>query len=141
MGMSEADTRAKLIDPAIQARGWSEDFIRREESAGTIEIAGGKARQRARGRVDYTLRVRVTVGRGMTLARVSLTFDLRHLPAPAAEAAFSWPLPEREEIEPLVAAMGMGAEMVIDLRDVPSVGILTAQDELPERAIGKRLEN
>ncbi len=59
MGMSEADTRAKLIDPAIHARGWTEDLIRREESAGAIEIIGGKARKRARGRVDYTLRVRV----------------------------------------------------------------------------------
>ncbi|HEU0027403.1 MAG TPA: DEAD/DEAH box helicase family protein, partial [Ktedonobacterales bacterium] len=59
MGLSETDTRAKLIDPAIHARGWTEDYIRREESAGAIEIAGGKARQRARGRVDYTLRVRV----------------------------------------------------------------------------------
>jgi type I site-specific restriction endonuclease len=29
MGLSETDTRAKLIDPAIHARGWTEDFIRR----------------------------------------------------------------------------------------------------------------
>ena len=37
MGLSEADTRAKLIDPAIHARGWTEDLIRREETAGAIE--------------------------------------------------------------------------------------------------------
>ncbi|HET9110257.1 MAG TPA: DEAD/DEAH box helicase family protein, partial [Ktedonobacterales bacterium] len=57
--MSEADTRAKLIDPALHARGWTEDLVRREESAGAIEIIGGQARKRAHGRVDYTLRVRV----------------------------------------------------------------------------------
>src|SRR5215831_17256230 len=59
MGLNESDTRAKLIDPAIHARGWTEDLIRREETAGTIEIVDGKPRKRARGRVDYTLRVKV----------------------------------------------------------------------------------
>lgn len=57
--MSEADTRAKLIDPAIHKRGWTEDMIRREKTAGSIEIIGGKARRRARGQVDYTLRLKV----------------------------------------------------------------------------------
>ena len=57
-GFSEADTRAKLIDPAIHSRGWLEDMIRREETAGTIEIIGGKARRRSRGQVDYTLRLK-----------------------------------------------------------------------------------
>jgi len=28
MGLGEADTRAKLIEPAIHARGWTEDLIR-----------------------------------------------------------------------------------------------------------------
>ncbi len=55
--LSEADTRAKLIDPAIHVRGWTENLIRREETAGAIEIVDGKPRKRARGRVDYTLRV------------------------------------------------------------------------------------
>lgn len=32
--MNEADTRAKLIDPALYARGWKEDNIKREETAG-----------------------------------------------------------------------------------------------------------
>ena len=59
MLFSEADTRAKLIDPAIHSRGWSEDFIRREESAGAIEIIDGKPRKQTRGRVDYVLRVKV----------------------------------------------------------------------------------
>ena len=59
MPLSESDTRAKLIDPAIHARGWTEDLIRREETAGAIEIVDGQPRKRSRGRVDYTLRVKV----------------------------------------------------------------------------------
>ncbi len=59
MGLGESDTRAKLIDPAIHRRGWTEDLIRREETAGTIEIIDGRPRKRAKGRVDYTLRVKV----------------------------------------------------------------------------------
>jgi type I restriction enzyme R subunit len=57
--LSEADTRAKLIDPAIHARGWTEDLIKREETAKPVEIVGGKARRGIKGRTDYTLRVRV----------------------------------------------------------------------------------
>lgn len=60
-GLSEADTRAKLIDPAIHRCGWTEDLIRREETAGTVEIINGKPRRRSRGRVDYVLRVKVNV--------------------------------------------------------------------------------
>lgn len=60
MGMSEADTRAQLIVPAIHARGWTVDLIKREETAGAIEIIGDKPRKRTQGRVDYTLRVRVS---------------------------------------------------------------------------------
>ena len=58
-GLNEADTRAKLIDPAIHARGWTEDLIRREETAGAIEIIDGKPRKRAKGRTDYILRIKV----------------------------------------------------------------------------------
>jgi len=57
----EADTRAKLIDPALHTRGWTEDFIRREETAGGIEIINGIAHVAPRGRIDYTLRLRVTL--------------------------------------------------------------------------------
>ncbi len=59
MSLSESDTRAKLIDPAIHAAGWTEDLIRREETAGAIEVVDGRPRRRSRGRVDYVLRVRV----------------------------------------------------------------------------------
>ena len=59
MPLGESDTRAKLIDPALHACGWTEDFIRREETAGAVEVVEGQARRRAKGRMDYTLRVRV----------------------------------------------------------------------------------
>src|SRR5262245_19912313 len=59
MSYSEADTRAKLIDPAIHARGWNEDLICREVTLGAVEIVNGKGRRRASGRTDYTLRIRV----------------------------------------------------------------------------------
>jgi len=58
--LNEADTRAKLIDPAIHKRGWAEDFIKREETAGNIEIINGKPRRSTKGRIDYTLRIKVT---------------------------------------------------------------------------------
>jgi type I restriction enzyme R subunit len=61
MPLNEADTRAKLIDPAIHKRGWTEDLIRREETAGTVEIINGKARRRSRGKIDYVLRVKVNI--------------------------------------------------------------------------------
>lgn len=57
--LSESDTRAKLIDPAIHARGWTEDLIRREETAGAIDVIGGRAKRRSKGRTDYTLRIKV----------------------------------------------------------------------------------
>lgn len=57
--LSEADTRAKLIDPALHARGWTEDLIRREETAGPIVLSEGGPRKLPKGRIDYTLRVRV----------------------------------------------------------------------------------
>jgi type I restriction enzyme R subunit len=59
MPLGEADTRAKLIDPSLHSRGWTEDLIRREETAGAVEIVGSRPRRHARGRVDYTLRVKV----------------------------------------------------------------------------------
>jgi len=60
MTFSESDTRAKLIDPALHTRGWTEDLIKREETAGAVEIADGRPRRRSKGRTDYTLRVKVT---------------------------------------------------------------------------------
>ena len=61
MGYSEADTRAKLIDPALHKRDWTEDLIRREETERGIEIVDGKPRRRQRGRIDYLLRIKVNI--------------------------------------------------------------------------------
>lgn len=58
--LNESDTRSKLIDPALYMRGWKEDNIKREETAGAVEMRDGKARRRGHGRMDYTLRVKVT---------------------------------------------------------------------------------
>jgi type I restriction enzyme R subunit len=35
MGLGEADTRAKLLDPVLHARRWSEDLVRRGPSKRT----------------------------------------------------------------------------------------------------------
>jgi type I restriction enzyme R subunit len=58
MPLSEADTRAKLIDPKLYQRGWTEEHIKREENAGTIFIIGGKGKQK-KGKTDYTLRIKI----------------------------------------------------------------------------------
>ena len=42
MSLSEADTRAKLIDPALHRCGWTEDLIRREETDIGIDTINGK---------------------------------------------------------------------------------------------------
>ncbi len=62
MPLNESETRAKLIDPALHSRGWTEDLIRREETAGTVEIINGRGRRRGRGKIDYTLRIKVNLG-------------------------------------------------------------------------------
>ena len=60
MALSEADTHAKLVNPALYKKGWTEDHIKREETTGAVEILAGKARRRSKGRTDLTLRVIVT---------------------------------------------------------------------------------
>ncbi len=59
MSLNEADTRAKLIDPALHSSGWGEDLIKREETAGAIEIINGTPKRIA-GKTDYTLRVKIS---------------------------------------------------------------------------------
>ena len=60
MNLNEADTRAKLITPALHSRGWREDLIRREEGAAPIDIAGDRAWRRNKKRTDYTLRLKLS---------------------------------------------------------------------------------
>jgi type I restriction enzyme, R subunit len=54
MSYNESDTRAKLIDPKIHNVGWKEDLIRRETTAGTVEIINGTPKRKG-GRTDYLL--------------------------------------------------------------------------------------
>lgn len=79
MSLTESDTRAKLIDPTLHTRGWTENLIRREETAGAIEIVDGKPRKRAKGRVDYVLRVSVNP-ESQPIAVAILEAKAEHLP-------------------------------------------------------------
>ena len=56
--MTEADTRAKLITPALHHANWPEEWITREETAGAVHIVGGGGRRGPK-RIDYVLRVRI----------------------------------------------------------------------------------
>jgi type I restriction enzyme R subunit len=62
VALNEVETRTQLIDPALHARGWTEDLIRREETLGTVEIVDGQPRRQTHGRTDYTLRVKTAAG-------------------------------------------------------------------------------
>ena len=55
--MTEADVRAKLIDPAVEQSGWTEDKVRREVSftAGRIQVHGKTISRGEKKRVDYIL--------------------------------------------------------------------------------------
>ena len=41
MPHSEADTRAKVLNPALYARGWKEDNLKREATVGAVETRDG----------------------------------------------------------------------------------------------------
>ena len=85
-GYNEADTRAKLIDPALHAARWIERIeevqrpthgeIHREQSAQRIDILDGKPIRHGRGRVDYLLRAPVAGhAQSLTLAFVEAKKD------------------------------------------------------------------
>lgn len=61
VSLDEAATRVQLIDPALHARGWTEDLIRREKTPGGADIVDGRPVRR-RGRVDYLLCVPAATG-------------------------------------------------------------------------------
>jgi hypothetical protein len=58
MILSESDTRAKLINPALYTRGWTEDHIRREANAGGLVLVRGRWKREQK-LVDYLLSLRV----------------------------------------------------------------------------------
>lgn len=59
MLLSEADTRAKFIDPALKRAGWHEDLIRREVQVtqGRLYLVGNEAHRRQAQIADYVLYV------------------------------------------------------------------------------------
>ena len=79
MALNEAETRAKLIDPALHAKGWTEDLIRREETAGAVEVVAGQPRKRG-GRADYTLRLPPDGGKQPTVTVALIEAKAAHLP-------------------------------------------------------------
>ena len=83
MSLNEAETRAKLIDPAIHKRGWTEDLIRREVTARTVDVINGKARRSSLRKADYVLRVGVKGWYRIRLADVK-----------ALAARFNYPVDE-----------------------------------------------
>jgi len=56
-GLSEADTRVKIIDPQLRSSGWKEENIKREFyfRKGKIIIEGNKAKRGERKFADYVL--------------------------------------------------------------------------------------
>ncbi len=106
MGLSEADTRAKLIDPALHARGWTEDLIRREETLGTVEIIDGRPRRRTPGRTDYTLRVRPSTGaQAVAIAVLEAKSEDKH-PAYGLEQAKGYAVCKRLNCQFVLATNG-----------------------------------
>ncbi|MBL8964593.1 MAG: hypothetical protein KF787_03195 [Phycisphaeraceae bacterium] len=76
MPLSEADTHAKLVNPRIHARAWTEEHIKREETTGAVDIIAGRARRRAKGRTDLTLRIVVTAEmQPVAVAAIEVTKD------------------------------------------------------------------
>jgi type I restriction enzyme R subunit len=76
---NEADTRAKLIDPALKDAGWGESQIEREHyfvrnrqiTNGRIYLTGERARRREPKKVDYLLRFSREVSSALTSCRGS----------------------------------------------------------------------
>ncbi len=53
MGMSEADTRANLIDKLLPQKGWTQEYVKREETARAVEMVNGAARKVAEGEAEW----------------------------------------------------------------------------------------
>ncbi|MFN5513383.1 MAG: DEAD/DEAH box helicase family protein, partial [Cyanobacteriota bacterium] len=98
MTLGESDTRAKLINPKLYQRGWTEDQIRREETAGSIHIVRGKAQKSSKGRIDYTLRIRVSEETEPIAVALIEAKAEKYPPAHGLEQAKSYQLTERFNI-------------------------------------------
>lgn len=95
MVLNAADIRAKLIDPAIHKRGWTEGPVRREETTGTVEIINGRGHRRSHLRLSKQHRITdllreqaVAVERARAAAGEELN-AINALPAALLRRAFS----------------------------------------------------
>lgn len=104
MARNEAETRTQLIDPAIHARGWTEDLIRREETLGTIEIVDGKPRRQTHGRTGYTLRIKVAPGAQPVAVAILEAKDEGKHPAYGLDQAKTYQLAAKRLHVPFVIA-------------------------------------
>lgn len=68
--LNEAETIARLINPALHKKGWTEELIKREVSAGAIKIINGVPRQQKKGRADLVLRLMPAVNKQLVAASV-----------------------------------------------------------------------
>ena len=76
---NETDTRAKLIDPALYKREWTESMIGREVTAGEIVSLGEGRTRRKAGRVDYVLKATLNASSALvTIALIEAKAE--HLP-------------------------------------------------------------
>ena len=83
MPLNEADTRAKLIDPALYKSGWTNDDIKREQPAGTIEILPNGKAKRTSGFADYqleTMRIKTSLS-SQPVALAVIEAKAENLPA------------------------------------------------------------
>lgn len=83
MSLSEADTRAKLIDPALNKAGWDEEAIRREVKVtdGRLYLVGNEAHRRKPLWADYVLS-----WKGIPIAVVEAKDDSHHVAAGLQQA-------------------------------------------------------
>ncbi len=108
MAMNEADTRAKLIDPALHAAGWTENLIRREVADAPVEIVGGGAGRLGRGRADYTFRVQVAPGTQPVAVALIEAKSESHPPARGLEQAKQYAASRRLNVPFVYSSNGHG---------------------------------
>src|SRR5262245_60092100 len=88
MGLSEADTRAKLIDPRLRDAGWDEPRIQREYpyKRGRVRLLGDQPVRDEPQFVDYLLRL---APNGLILAVVEAK-DEDHSPGSGLQQAIAY---------------------------------------------------
>ncbi|MEA5497937.1 DEAD/DEAH box helicase family protein [Limnoraphis robusta Tam1] len=84
--LNEAETIAKLINPALYKKGWTEEFIKREVTA-PIRIIDGVARKQKKGRADIVLRLMPGSNKQLVAASVVEAKAEKYSPSTGLEQA------------------------------------------------------